>query len=269
MKTKRLALSLAVAMLLPIAGASVAAPDTVAAPAAQLENGGGYLGIGLVPVSDEVRAQLGDVLQGGQGVMIRDVAADSPAAASGLQPYDILLSYDDQKLYSADQLSRLVRADAPNRKAVLTVVRGGTLQEVDVTLGQRQVADFAAPGIPGPRSPWMSMPRNHFQPYGFRSDDAARGWERFDELSLKKLDDGTYQARIGYLDSNGELVSKTFTGTREAIRQQLTHADDLPSVERSQLLEALSARGDVPFMRGPMFGLHPFGPRAFEGWPDY
>ena len=113
------------------------------------------------------------------------------------------------------------------------------------------------------------MPRNHFQPYGFRSDDAARGWERFDELSLKKLDDGTYQARIGYLDSNGELVSKTFTGTREAIRQQLTHADDLPSVERSQLLEALSARGDVPFMRGPMFGLHPFGPRAFEGWPDY
>ena len=44
-------------------------------------------------------------------MLIGRVEPSSPAEAAGLKPYDLLLSYDDQKLFSPEQLSRLVATD--------------------------------------------------------------------------------------------------------------------------------------------------------------
>jgi membrane-associated protease RseP (regulator of RpoE activity) len=265
MKTQRLVLSLAVALLLPAAGVTTSAADTVAAPTQRVQTSGGYLGVTLAPVTDETRAQLGDRLPVGQGVMIRDVAPGSPASQAGLRPYDILLSYDDQRLYSAEQLSGLVRADTPAQDVDLQVVRGGTVEDVQATLGQRSAA-VARLGDAGADMSRMPMPRQRMQPYWPWSGEQTGRWDSFDALSLKKLDDGDFQAQIKYLNSDGELVTKSYTGTRDTIRQQVMQQNDLPSMERAQLLDALSARDDMPFMRGPMFGHRLFVPPAL-GWP--
>ena len=47
------------------------------------------------------------VLPKGQGVLVVQVTPDTPAAKAGLRPRDILVNYDDQKLYSPEQLIKL------------------------------------------------------------------------------------------------------------------------------------------------------------------
>jgi membrane-associated protease RseP (regulator of RpoE activity) len=234
----------------------------VAAPAQMEEQAtGGYLGVLLEPVPDALRAQLGSVLPSGQGVLIRDVEGNSPAARAGLRVYDIPISFNDQRIFSAQQLTRLVRADGPDKTVTLRVVRNGAAQDIQVTLGKTHEAAESA----------MRMPNNHLlSPYAMFPGTATNNWESFDSISLKKLEDGNFKADIQYFGKDGKLVKQEFTGTRDAIRKQIVEQRDLPSAERNQLLEALSARDDLfaPPLGWTVPGF--FMPPWFNNWqPDF
>src|SRR5271170_863146 len=94
-----------------------------------------YLGVVVKPVSPEVATQLGDLLGKEQGLVVDQMTADSPAAKVGIQKYDILATYDDQKLYSVAQLMKLVRADKAGRKVSLGIIRSGKAVNLEFTLG--------------------------------------------------------------------------------------------------------------------------------------
>ncbi len=270
MKTHQLTTAIALAFALPFANPLLAADQTTTtASPIVAPTTAGYLGVMLGPVPDALRTQLRDSVPAGQGVMIRRVVDGSPAAKAGLQPYDILLSYGDQKLFSAEQLSQLVHADGANRTVTLKLVRQGAADEFQVTLGEAQ-AD--ATDYPSSGTPWMPMQR-HYQHgmtpfYGQQSQEGTDNWETFDSLSLEKRQDGSYQAEIEYLDANGTLVKHQFTGSRDEIRDQVVRQQDLPATEREQLLDALTARDDVDPFIGP-FGHHPFTPPWFGWHPDF
>lgn len=61
------------------------------------------------------------------------VTAGSPAAKAGLQPGDVIVALDGQRVANADELIVAIRAHAPGDQVVLTYVRG-TSAEVKVTL---------------------------------------------------------------------------------------------------------------------------------------
>ena len=256
MYAHRIAAAIAVVLAVPLANPLLAAAPTTATPSPVVQTAGAYLGVMLGPVPEGLRAQLGSVLPSGQGVMIEDVVEGSPAAKAGLQAYDILLSYGDQKLFSAEQLSRLVHADSARRSVTLQLVRNGTTSERKVVLGEAQADDttYARRGMP-----WLPRQHQYRHPmgpyYAQPSAGATDNWETFDSLSLQKREDGSYRAEIQYLDANGELEKRQFTGSRDEIRDQLMRQKDLPPVERDQLLDALSARGDFAPM-APPFGRH-------------
>ncbi|MGA7180338.1 MAG: PDZ domain-containing protein [Thiobacillaceae bacterium] len=264
MKSRSFALLLAIMLAAPVATTVVAAELPTAAAPAQAQAAGGYLGVLLGPVPDALRAQLGDVLPAGQGVLIRDVEDDSPAARAGLKAYDILTGYGDQKLFSAEQLTRLVRGDSPNQTVTLRLVRNGTAQDTQVTLGEAHAAAELA------RAHEM-RPRHgpQLRPYAPPPGAVVDNWESFDSMSLKKLDDGSFKVEIQYLGKDGKLVKQEFTGSRDAIRQQIMEQPDLPTAERSQLLQALSAR-DV-FFPPPPGWMAPgfFMPQWFNWQPGF
>lgn len=269
MKTRQLAAAVAIALAIPFSTRLLAADQTTPTAPAMVQSTGGYLGVMLGPVPDSVRTQLGDVLPAGQGVMIQDVVEGSPAAEAGLQPYDILLSYGDQKLFSAEQLSQLVHADGANRGVTLRLVRNGVASEHQVTLGEAHAEAAGYPRREMPRTPMRPHYRHPMAPYyGQQSVPTTDNWETFDSLSLQKRQDGSYQAEIQYLDANGKLERHQFTGSREEIRDQVMRQQDLPPVERDQLLDALSARDDLGPFVGP-FG-HPLVPPRWFNWqPDF
>ena len=273
MKARILVNAILLAMALPFSVNGLSAAQMAPAEITnQVQANAGYLGVILGAVPGALRAQLASVLPAGQGVMIQDVAADSPAAKAGLNPYDILLTYGDQKLFSAEQLSQLVKSDDPNRSVVFKLVRNGVMESVTVTLGQAN-AEMTEEAPAHLR--WMPMWHRYTHPMaplgGPTSETSADNWETFDSISLEKRQDGSYQAKIQYRDVNGKLVSQQFTGSREEIRQQILQQSDLPPVERDQLLDAVSARDDGGWPVGPVgpFGYRMPMPPWVHGYSDY
>ncbi len=69
--------------------------------------------------------------------MVTDVLADGPAANAGIQPGDALVAIDGQQVDADHAFIDLLYAHDPGDTVTMTVSRGGSEQEVDVTLGER------------------------------------------------------------------------------------------------------------------------------------
>lgn len=96
-----------------------------------------FLGVAAEPVADEVRAQL--PLQPGEGLSVRHVMPDSPAAKAGIAEHDIITRLDDQILVSSDQLRSLVKMRKPGESVKVTFLRKGEKKEATASLIESEV----------------------------------------------------------------------------------------------------------------------------------
>ena len=80
-------------------------------------------------------------LQTSQGVEVMSVLKAGPAAKSGMQKGDIILSMDGQTVDDANTLIQLVARKIPNTPIDLLVQRGTTQTHIKVTLGEREPQD--------------------------------------------------------------------------------------------------------------------------------
>lgn len=72
------------------------------------------------------------------GAEIAEVTSGSAADQGGLTKGDVVVAADGSPVDSAESLVAHIRADAVGSTVTLTVVRDGKLQDLDITLGQRQ-----------------------------------------------------------------------------------------------------------------------------------
>ena len=77
-----------------------------------------WVGILGAPVPPELRAQID--IPAGQGLLVRQIVAESPAVKAGLKEYDILLRGNDSDLKQMRDLAELVRTVGP-KKATITL----------------------------------------------------------------------------------------------------------------------------------------------------
>jgi S1-C subfamily serine protease len=98
----------------------------------------GYLGVGLqqVPIPQALRQQLG--IQQESGVMLLHVAEDGPAGRAGLLMGDVLLSLGSKRTETPEDLHETLGQDSVNKSWLAQVLRGGALQQLNVTVGERQ-----------------------------------------------------------------------------------------------------------------------------------
>ena len=173
----------------------------------------------------------------GQGVFVAGVRTSSPAAKAGLKSHDIIMSFDDQKIFSPQQFVGLVRSDKSGREAELTVLRDGKPEQIKVTLGSQQVAEtpHSAPGGRAPESTKSSE--------GQANENAAPE-ETFDSMVLQKVGKGKFKVEIQYLDKSGKLEKHQFEGTLKDLYHKIVSEKDLPRSEREQLLRSLNLSQD-------------------------
>jgi S1-C subfamily serine protease len=124
-----------------IRGLGVVIPASIAWSTARvlLENGGlkrGFLGIAGQPV----RLPEHQDPDGGGGLLVVNVTADSPAARAGVLVGDVLLAFDGHPLTSPEDLLDLLVGDRVNRAATVRLLRGGRHMELTVTVGERPTA---------------------------------------------------------------------------------------------------------------------------------
>jgi S1-C subfamily serine protease len=95
----------------------------------------GYLGVGAQAV------RLPEALKGhvGQetGLLLISVEADGPAGRGGLLLGDTIVALEDQPVRHMDDLLALLSSDRVGTTVPVRIVRGGQVQEVTITIGER------------------------------------------------------------------------------------------------------------------------------------
>lgn len=102
---------------------------------------GTFLGVHAEDVNKENMGRYGQSQV--RGVGITEVVKASPAERAGLKKGDVILRFDNEAVSSTRKLTRLVSESSPDQSARLTISRGGSDQEVTVTLAKRSENEHA------------------------------------------------------------------------------------------------------------------------------
>ncbi|MEA2451227.1 MAG: hypothetical protein QOG63_3159, partial [Thermoleophilaceae bacterium] len=123
---------------------------------AQIEsNSGENTGVGFAIPSNTVKSVAGQIVSGGQvshpylglqladsqaGVTVAAVTSGGPGAGAGLQAGEAITAIDGQAVASSDELVSAIQAHRVGDRVTLTVQRGGTSRQVQVTLGDQSAS---------------------------------------------------------------------------------------------------------------------------------
>ena len=106
----------------------------------------GWLGVRIQTVSDEIAEGLG--LAEAKGALVAGVTDDGPAKGAGIEPGDVILTFDGKDVVEMRKLPRLVAETNIGKEVAVEVWRKGKLVTLGVTLGElpeddQQVASIA------------------------------------------------------------------------------------------------------------------------------
>ena len=76
----------------------------------------------------------------GDGALIQEVVSGAAADQAGLRNGDVVVAVDGRSISEATELTAAVREAAAGSKVSLTINRNGSIQDVDVTLGDSRDA---------------------------------------------------------------------------------------------------------------------------------
>jgi serine protease Do len=129
----------------------------------------GYLGVGVEELTgDRVRALK---LKDDQGLEVKRIDENSPAAKAGLKENDVILEVNGKAVEGNAQFRFLIAEMPPGTKVNLTIWRNGAKQTVSATLDSRPVDLFilGGPNFPDgalpPMPPMPPMPSNDGNPF--------------------------------------------------------------------------------------------------------
>jgi membrane-associated protease RseP (regulator of RpoE activity) len=168
------------------------------APAAAKEKEEGWLGVYSQELDSDLRESIN---YKGQGVLVRQVVDQSPAARAGLQRGDVIVRVDSKVVDSPAQLADAVQALPVGKKVPIEVVRDGSRKTLNATLAARPVIDEDEAPVAPNRSRW----------YEYDGDD-DHDWEMHVPGDVMSMGRGRLGVRVETL--NPDLAS--YFGSRDA-----------------------------------------------------
>lgn len=94
-----------------------------------------YLGVSVGELTPTIRDRLGVKTQ--DGALVLGVAPNSPAAATGVRPGDVIVKLGDTDVHNPQDLANVLRSTKPGDQVPLVVVRGADRTELRVSLGNQ------------------------------------------------------------------------------------------------------------------------------------
>lgn len=125
------------------APAPAAEAPAEAAPPAPAEAASAYLGVATGPLPDMLAAHL--KLAPDEGVVVRNVPADGPAAAAGIVEHDVITRIAGKPVNSPEDLREQTLSHRPGDEIEVEVIHLGEAATRKVTLGSRDALAEAAP----------------------------------------------------------------------------------------------------------------------------
>ncbi len=109
----------------------------------------GWLGVGIQPLSQEMREYYG--LEDGQGVLVSQVFPGDPADKAGIKTKDIIVAVNGEKIRDARDLTGKIAALPVGTTAKIRLIRDGKEKTVNVTIAKREDERIASRGRQGPK----------------------------------------------------------------------------------------------------------------------
>jgi serine protease Do len=137
-------------------GIGFAVPSkTVAGVVDQLRQFGelrrGWLGVRIQQVTDEIAESLN--IKPARGALIAGVDDKGPAKPAGIEPGDVIVTFDGKEIKEPKDLSRVVADTAVGKEVDVVVIRKGVEQTLKVTLGRLDDGDKAVPAAAKTQEP--------------------------------------------------------------------------------------------------------------------
>ncbi|MGY1425295.1 Do family serine endopeptidase [Lysobacter sp. A289] len=140
----------------------------------------GMLGVNIQEVSNVAAEAIG--LPDSRGAMVSNVQPGSAADKAGIEPMDVIRSFNGAEVTDFSDLPPLVGAVAPGSKAKLEIFRGGKLREIDLVVGGDESFATAAASGGNSRAP-SATTSTGVNPLGLVARDLAAGQRQ--QLGLK------------------------------------------------------------------------------------
>jgi membrane-associated protease RseP (regulator of RpoE activity) len=99
-----------------------------------------WLGISTKELTPQLREYFG--VEEDMGVLISEVAEDSPAEASGLKAGDVIIEADGDAIYSKKDLAEIIRDFNPGDEIEIEFVRNQEEESINVELGEARNNKF-------------------------------------------------------------------------------------------------------------------------------
>jgi len=103
----------------------------------------GFLGVQMRDLNPSIRAAIS--YDGQTGVAVLGVSPGSPAEAAGLQPWDVVLSYNGETIHTSSQLIGLVQRSRAGQPASLKIWRRGQPLELKANITESTPTSAEAP----------------------------------------------------------------------------------------------------------------------------
>ncbi|RWO13729.1 MAG: Do family serine endopeptidase [Mesorhizobium sp.] len=94
----------------------------------------GFIGVRLQEITPSIAEALGIP---GEGALVASVEPGSPAEQAGIQAGDVITRFNGKDIQSVHDLTLAAASQKPGTKTTLTRNRGGSQQEIALTIGQR------------------------------------------------------------------------------------------------------------------------------------
>ncbi|WP_443748494.1 Do family serine endopeptidase [Asticcacaulis solisilvae] len=107
----------------------------------------GYIGVSIMPVTDEAASALG--VTDTTGAYVADLTKGGPADKAGIQLGDIVKTVNGQPVKSPTELTRRIADIKVGEKVTLGVLRGGKMVNLTLTAALRPGEDELAKGLNG------------------------------------------------------------------------------------------------------------------------
>jgi serine protease Do len=108
----------------------------------------GRIGVVIQEVTRDLATSFG--LERARGALVNSVEKGSPAEKAGLEPTDIIMSFDGKPVESSSDLPRIVGATRPGTNSTVEVWRKGAAKKISLTVGELQEDRITAAEKPRP-----------------------------------------------------------------------------------------------------------------------
>ena len=196
----------------------------------QLEQSGAvhraYLGVSIQPVTQEVAEQFKVKVH--NGVMVREVRNNTPAAKAGVQPGDVILQFAGQPVNDPRELQNIVERSPIGSSQPMVLLRDGKQMTINVTCNELP-ADATAAASPSGHSEGGS--RSNFEQLGIQAETLT----------------GSLAEQLGVKADSGVAITEVQPGSPAAMAglakgMVITHANRKPVKSPADLRKAIEAK---------------------------